>query len=102
LPRCRRTGVNLDFEVCLIDDLLQMGTSRAHPPTALAATDCGIAVSGFGTEQDQKRSREAGYESHLTKPVAVKPLPFEPGRSPLARQAHSSLARLAAWQSNAC
>ena len=29
----------------------------------------GIAISGFGTEQDQRRSREAGYERHLTKPV---------------------------------
>jgi two-component system, chemotaxis family, CheB/CheR fusion protein len=29
----------------------------------------GIAISGFGTEQDQRRSREAGYETHLTKPV---------------------------------
>jgi two-component system CheB/CheR fusion protein len=29
----------------------------------------GIAVSGFGTEQDQRRSRDAGYEAHLTKPV---------------------------------
>jgi PAS domain S-box-containing protein len=29
----------------------------------------GIAISGFGTEQDQQRSREAGYETHLTKPV---------------------------------
>ena len=29
----------------------------------------GIAISGFGTEQDRRRSREAGYEAHLTKPV---------------------------------
>jgi signal transduction histidine kinase len=29
----------------------------------------GIAISGFGTEQDRRRSREAGYETHLTKPV---------------------------------
>jgi PAS domain S-box-containing protein len=29
----------------------------------------GIAISGFGTEQDQHRSREAGYDLHLTKPV---------------------------------
>lgn len=31
----------------------------------------GIAISGFGTEQDRRRSREAGYETHLTKPVDV-------------------------------
>jgi PAS domain S-box-containing protein len=29
----------------------------------------GIAISGFGTEQDRDRSRAAGYELHLTKPV---------------------------------
>jgi PAS domain S-box-containing protein len=29
----------------------------------------GIAISGFGTEEDQERSRQAGYEFHLTKPV---------------------------------
>jgi CheY-like chemotaxis protein len=29
----------------------------------------GIAISGFGTEQDRRRSREAGFETHLTKPV---------------------------------
>jgi CheY-like chemotaxis protein len=29
----------------------------------------GIAISGFGTEQDQRRSHDAGYEIHLTKPV---------------------------------
>jgi PAS domain S-box-containing protein len=31
----------------------------------------GIAISGFGTEQDQQRSRAAGYEAHLTKPVDI-------------------------------
>jgi PAS domain S-box-containing protein len=29
----------------------------------------GIAISGFGTEQDRRRSQEAGYDLHLTKPV---------------------------------
>jgi CheY-like chemotaxis protein len=31
----------------------------------------GIALSGFGTEADIQRSREAGFEEHLTKPVDV-------------------------------
>ena len=29
----------------------------------------GIALSGFGTEQDIRRSKEAGFDYHLTKPV---------------------------------
>ena len=29
----------------------------------------GIAISGFGTEEDRQRSLEAGYGTHLTKPV---------------------------------
>jgi CheY-like chemotaxis protein len=28
-----------------------------------------IAVSGYGQEEDQRRSREAGFDLHLTKPV---------------------------------
>jgi CheY-like chemotaxis protein len=28
-----------------------------------------IALTGYGQEQDQKRSREAGFDAHLTKPV---------------------------------
>jgi CheY-like chemotaxis protein len=29
----------------------------------------GIAVSGWGTEEDRQRSREAGFSEHLIKPV---------------------------------
>jgi CheY-like chemotaxis protein len=32
---------------------------------------CGIAVSGFGTPEDKRRSAEAGYAAHLTKPVDI-------------------------------
>jgi DNA-binding response OmpR family regulator len=31
-----------------------------------------IAVSGYGQEEDRKRSREAGIDHHVTKPVDVK------------------------------
>jgi PAS domain S-box-containing protein len=31
----------------------------------------GIAMSGFGTEDDARRSREAGFQTHLVKPVDV-------------------------------
>src|SRR5690606_24826505 len=29
----------------------------------------GIAISGFGQDEDLRRSQEAGFEMHLTKPV---------------------------------
>ncbi len=31
-----------------------------------------IAISGYGQEEDRKKSREAGMNHHLTKPVDVK------------------------------
>jgi DNA-binding response OmpR family regulator len=30
----------------------------------------GIAISGFGTEEDIRQSREAGFEEHLVKPAS--------------------------------
>ena len=39
---------------------------RADPLTAGARL---IAVSGYGQEDDVRRSLEAGFELHLTKPV---------------------------------
>jgi CheY-like chemotaxis protein len=30
---------------------------------------CGIALSGYGMEEDIRKSREAGFVAHLTKPV---------------------------------
>jgi CheY-like chemotaxis protein len=34
-----------------------------------------IALSGYGTEADQKRSRDAGFNRHLVKPVDPGELP---------------------------
>ena len=34
----------------------------------------GIALSGYGMEDDVRRSRTAGYDAHLTKPVNFKKL----------------------------
>ena len=31
----------------------------------------GIAVSGFGMEEDLIRSREAGFTQHITKPIRM-------------------------------
>ena len=34
----------------------------------------GIALSGFGQDEDLRRSREAGFATHLTKPVNLQTL----------------------------
>ena len=30
-----------------------------------------IAVTGYGQEADKQRSREAGFDAHLVKPVSI-------------------------------
>jgi CheY-like chemotaxis protein len=32
----------------------------------------GIALSGFGRDEDIRRSREAGFAGHLTKPIDLR------------------------------
>ncbi|MES2280185.1 MAG: ATP-binding protein [Pseudomonadota bacterium] len=39
---------------------------RANPCCSLAKL---VAVTGWGTEADRRRSREAGFDEHLTKPI---------------------------------
>ncbi|HEY7116824.1 MAG TPA: response regulator, partial [Tepidisphaeraceae bacterium] len=34
----------------------------------------GIALSGFGQDEDLRRSQEAGFETHLVKPVNIQAL----------------------------
>ena len=34
----------------------------------------GIALTGFGMEEDIERSREAGFQIHLTKPIRLETL----------------------------
>jgi CheY-like chemotaxis protein len=34
----------------------------------------GIALSGFGMDEDVRRSREAGFREHLTKPINLQKL----------------------------
>ena len=45
-----------------------MGRLRAHRPVRA------IAVSGFGMAEDMKRSEEAGFVAHLTKPLDLRRL----------------------------
>jgi two-component system CheB/CheR fusion protein len=43
-----------------------VGELRRNPATAQARM---IAVTGYGAEEDRRRSRAAGFDLHLTKPV---------------------------------
>lgn len=45
----------------------------------------GIALSGFGMDDDVKRSREAGFIAHLTKPVSLARLRAEIEKLPLPK-----------------
>jgi PAS domain S-box-containing protein len=55
---------------------------RQSPETAATPL---IAISGYGREEDQHRSREAGFDLHLTKPVdfaRIRQILASPPRSP--------------------
>ncbi len=65
-----------EFEVLLCDLGLPDGSGlnimrnlRVQRPGVL-----GIAVSGFGTEQDLEASRQAGFIRHLIKPLGISAL----------------------------
>jgi CheY-like chemotaxis protein len=49
-----------------IDGYLVASELRQNPSTADTKL---IAVTGYGTEEDRRRAREAGFEEHLVKPV---------------------------------
>jgi CheY-like chemotaxis protein len=54
------------------------GALRHDPATAGARL---IAVTGYGQDEDRRRTREAGFDHHLTKPVdpvALGPLLVRP------------------------
>jgi CheY-like chemotaxis protein len=46
-------------------------TLRQHPATAETRL---IAITGYGNDDDRQRSRAAGFDFHLTKPVALEDL----------------------------
>jgi len=53
----------------------------------------GIAMSGYGMDEDIRRTQEAGFAEHLVKPIAVPQLIAAIGRLTESRERHSSQAR---------
>lgn len=43
---------------------------ESHPPGSLTL----VALTGYGREEDRQRSRDAGFDEHLTKPASVEAL----------------------------
>ena len=65
-------------DVVLLDIGLP-GSTATRSPSACARTppwraSTLIAVSGYGQEEDRRRSMEAGFDRHLVKPVDFKEL----------------------------
>ena len=59
-------AVLLDIGLPGLDGFQVAGELRLRPPTERALL---VALTGYGQEDDQRRSREAGFDHHLVKPV---------------------------------
>jgi signal transduction histidine kinase len=70
-----RTAAGNAFDVLISDIGLPDGTGLQLMRELSARRPVkGIALSGFGMEEDVERSREAGFVEHLTKPISVEQL----------------------------
>jgi CheY-like chemotaxis protein len=64
------------FDLLLCDLGLPDGTGweLMHALRQRGSSLAGIVLSGYGQDQDLERSREAGFQAHLTKPVSLQTL----------------------------
>jgi two-component system CheB/CheR fusion protein len=62
------------FDLVISDIELPDGTGLELMRTLDGRAVPGIAMSGYGTEEDVQQSHAAGYDEHLTKPVRIRPL----------------------------
>jgi CheY-like chemotaxis protein len=69
--RMRPEVVLCDLGLPGMDGYAVAGALRRHPATASSRL---IAVSGYGQEDNVRRSAEAGFDAHLTKPVELESL----------------------------
>jgi two-component system CheB/CheR fusion protein len=70
-PRFRPEVVLCDLGLPGLDGYQVAAALRQNPATANARL---IAISGYGQAEDLQRSREAGFDRHLTKPVDLSEL----------------------------
>ena len=61
-------------DIGLPEPLDGLALARKLRADATTATIPLIALTGYGTEGDRRRSQEAGFNLHLTKPVAISTL----------------------------
>ena len=61
----RFDAILMDCEMPVMDGFETCRRMRAHP----AARPWLVAVTGWGAEDDRRRSREAGFDAHLLKPA---------------------------------
>ena len=68
-----REGVELaergNFDLLISDIGLPDGSGTEIMQRLRSRNVRGIALSGFGQEEDVQRSRDAGFDSHITKPI---------------------------------
>jgi CheY-like chemotaxis protein len=64
--RMRPEVVVLDIGLPGMDGYRVAAEMRRHPELSNALL---VALTGYGQEDDQRRSREAGFDHHLVKPV---------------------------------
>src|SRR5207253_439001 len=64
--RLRPEVVLCDIGLPGMDGYGVVGELRRDPDTAGARV---IAVTGYGAEEDRRRSQQAGFDMHLTKPL---------------------------------
>ena len=73
-PRALALALNHQPEVVLIDlglpGLDGYEVARALRSSAIGKTAALIAVTGYGQAEDRRRSKEAGFDAHLVKPVS--------------------------------
>jgi CheY-like chemotaxis protein len=64
----RPNVVLLDIAMPDMDGFETLRRMRAAPVTAKIFA---IAMTGYGTQEDKRRTLEAGFDAHLTKPVEL-------------------------------